>query len=235
MTQARFRDPPAAVRSAASRAAADHVRAEAPGRRQRVWEFVKAHGPVTREQIAAGVELPLQSVLPLVWQLVGSGNIRVVDSAGVTITGSHAERLMVTGREYSEAPKPTETQLSLPLSAVSKPAACAPAEHVTAKPVAPPIGASSTSSNIEDANAAERERVASDQAKVVSERELFLRLDAEHGVVLDSLTAEQRAELTQRLPYLQQKAAAAMPHSKTIRLELLKLLAAGSPNQEPHE
>ena len=214
MTHTHFPPPPSRVAgSATSKAAAAAAQPHAGSQRERINRYVAGNSLATREQISDALGLSQTSVAPRVAQLLQAGLLRVVDDQRVTRNGYKAERLMVSGKPYSEAPPPDtrQLQLPLPLSALS------PAEQAEVAVSLPPAMP-------RDPNAAERARVAADQAKVAREREEFRRLEAEHGAALDALNDEQRTGLVQRLPANLQAGLRLSPSSKIIRFELLKLL-----------
>lgn len=105
-----------------SRAAAELIAPHSASQRRRVYEWIAAHGPATRDAICDALGIADNSVRPRVKELINRGNVRVVDEAGKTKTGRKAERLMITGVEYTEGPPPSPpiplpVQKQLPLRA----------------------------------------------------------------------------------------------------------------------
>lgn len=101
-----------------SRLAAELNSARSASQRRRVYDWIAAHGPATRDVICDALGMDGNSLRPRVRELLDRGYVRVVDAEGRTRTGRRAERLMITGRPYIESTPPRPAvQLQLPLQA----------------------------------------------------------------------------------------------------------------------
>jgi len=198
----RFPSPPAAVTSLTSRSAAETIRPHATTQRQRIHQCIAANPGATRENLAELLSMTQQSTTPRVRELLDAGLVRVIDDKGRTTHGYKAERLMVTGKPYSETPIERQEQRTLP-GITTTPSSRVPLlERVTA----------------------ERTAAEAVQAKADSDNDLYRRLEAALGAELDALNDQQRAELLQRLSPAQREIIKLLPKSKTIRFELLKIM-----------
>lgn len=82
------------------------------GPRERVWDWLHAHGPATTSTIAAGLEMNLLTVRPRVCELVQLGFAECVDRDGREGV-YRALTMAVSHNRHAEALR--ERQLNLPL------------------------------------------------------------------------------------------------------------------------
>lgn len=84
--------------------AAAASRGAAPDRRQRAVDYVAScgHRGATREEIADGLNLPLQSVCPLVFSLTRSGQLLTTSRTRQTRAGRSAEVVVVPSCNQAE-------------------------------------------------------------------------------------------------------------------------------------
>ena len=82
-----YPDEPGYKSRSTSKAAADGVAPKARSLRQRVYDYIRDHGPATPEEIAAGLGEPLHNVRPRAAELSTRGFIEDSGLRGVAAGG----------------------------------------------------------------------------------------------------------------------------------------------------